>query len=71
MSPFYFALCNAVVITLILLALKPKEHQESKTTYGIRIFVIVMIVSFVTFAFFIAESGSGINQEIDIGEAPF
>ena len=70
MSSFFFALCNAVVITLILLALKPKEHHETNTTYGIRIFIIVLIVSFVLFSY-MCNSGNGVSQEIDIGEPPF
>lgn len=69
-SPLYFSLCNAVIITLILLALKPKEHNESNITYGIRIFVVVFITSFVLFSY-MCDTGSGLHQEIDVGEPPF
>lgn len=70
MSPFYFALGNAVIITLILLALKTKEHNETNTSYGIRVFVIVFIVTFVLFSY-LCDNGNGVNQEIEIGEPPF
>lgn len=70
MSPFYFALSNAIVITLVLLALKSKEHNETNTAYGIRVFVVVFIISFVYFSY-MCDTGNGINQEIDVGEPPF
>lgn len=70
MSPFYFALINAIVITLLLLALKSKEHQESNTTYGFRVFIVVLITSFVLYSY-ISGDGGTVNQEIDIGEPPF
>jgi hypothetical protein len=70
MSPFYFALSNAIVITLILLALKTKEHNETNTAYGIRVFVVVFITSFVIFSY-MCDTGNGISQEFDLGEPPF
>jgi K+ transporter len=70
MSSFYFALSNAIVITLILLALKTKQHNETNTAYGIRVFVVVFITSYLVFSY-MCDAGNGVSQEIDIGEPPF
>jgi hypothetical protein len=70
MSPFYISLFVSIVATLVLLALKPKEHQETNTTYGIRIFVVVFIVTFVVLSY-IGETRGGVVQDIDVGEPPF
>jgi hypothetical protein len=70
MSPFYFALLNAVIATMILLALKTKEHNESNTSYGIRLFIVIFIISFVLYSY-LCDSSSGLNQDIDVGEPPF
>jgi hypothetical protein len=70
MSPFYISLFVSIVATLVLLALKPKEHHETNTTYGIRIFVVVFIVAFIILSY-IGETRSGVVQDIDVGEPPF
>jgi uncharacterized membrane protein len=70
MSPFYISLFISVIATLVLLALKPKEHHESNTAYGIRIFVVVFIATFVVISY-VGDSHGSVTQDIDVGDPPF
>ena len=70
MSPFYFSLCNAVIVTVVLLVFKSKTDKESNTTFGVHVFFAVFIITFLV-STFLLDNSPGVNQEIDVGEPPF
>jgi uncharacterized membrane protein YozB (DUF420 family) len=76
MSSFFFALVTSAIVVGILLMFKGNENKENNTTYAIKVFISVFIVSFVTITY-MGDSGMTVGgsfshlQEIDVGEPPF
>jgi hypothetical protein len=64
-----FSLVLASIITVALLVTKHREHRESNSNYGVKVFFVSLIATYLLYTFMMGGLNGG--QEIDVGEPPF
>lgn len=68
MTPFVFSFIVAAIITLVLLSMKHRDHHETNTNYGFKVFFVSLVTTYLVYTFLMSNA---VAQEIDVGEPPF
>ena len=69
MNNIYISLIIAAGITVLAVLTKPKDPDTSHAAYGLKIYMISVIISYLSLSYLLSESC--IKQIIETGEADF
>jgi anaerobic C4-dicarboxylate transporter len=69
MNNIYISLIIAAGITVLAVLTKPRETKNNHIGYGLKIYIISFLVSFVSLTYLLTESN--VKQIIETGEPEF